>query len=319
MRALLAALLILAPPLARADTDFPTKLVRLVVAFPPGGTNDTIARLLAQRLNESWGQPVIVDNKAGAGGTIGSDFVARAEPDGYTLLVTPPGPITTNASLYAQLPYDPATAFAPVVVISQAPNLLLVPATSRFASVGALVAAAKAAPDKLTYASQGRGTTSHLTGALFAEAAGISLVHVPYKGSAPAVTDLLSGQVDMMFDAVGNSIGHVEAGALRGLATAGPQRLAALPALPTMAESGFPDVVSVVWYSMVAPAATPAPRRAAIAQAVDRILHQPAMAVRLGALGNQPVGGTPDQMAAQIAAETARWTRVIKAAGIRPE
>jgi tripartite-type tricarboxylate transporter receptor subunit TctC len=319
MRALVAALLILIAPAARAEAEFPTKLVRLVVAFPPGGTNDAIARLLAQRLGEGWGQPVIVDNRAGAGGTIGTDFVARAEPDGYTLLVTPPGPITTNASLYAQLPYDPATAFAPVIVISQAPNVLLVPAKSPFTSIGALVAAAKAQPDKLTFASQGKGTTSHLTGALFAEAAGVGLVHVPYKGSAPAVTDLLSGQVDMMFDAVGNSIGHIRAGALRALALAGPQRLAALPALPTMIESGFPDFVSVVWYSMVAPAATSAPRRAAIAAAVDRILHQPEMAARLDALGNQPVGGTPDQMAVQIAAETARWTRVIKAAGIRPE
>ena len=319
MRALLAALVILIAPLARAETQFPTKLVRLVVAFPPGGTNDVIARLLAPRLGEAWGQPVIVDNKAGAGGTIGTDFVARAEPDGYTLLVTPPGPITTNASLYAQLPYDPATAFAPVVVISQAPNWLLVPAKSPFQSVGALVAAAKAAPGKLTYASQGRGTTSHLTGAMFAEVAGIALLHVPYKGSAPAVTDLLSGQVDMMFDAVGNSIGHVEGGALRALASAGRDRLAALPALPTMIESGFPDFVSVVWYSMVAPAATPPDRRAAIARTVDRILHQPEMIERLGALANQPVGGTPDQMATQIAAETARWTRVIKAAGIQPE
>ena len=319
MRTLLAALLLALTSPALAAVDFPTHLVRLVVAFPPGGTNDAIARLLAQRLSEGWGQPVIVDNRAGAGGTIGTEFVARAEPDGYTLLVTPPGPITTNASLYAKLPYDPATAFAPVIVISQAPNLLLVNPSRPFTTVAALVAAAKAKPGTLTYASQGTGTTSHLTGALFAETAGIDLIHVPYKGSAPAVTDLLSGQVDMMFDAVGNSIGHVQAGALRALAASSEQRSSALPDVPTMIESGYPGFVSVVWYSLTAPAGTPADRRAAIAGAVDRILHEPTMVERLGALGNQPVGGTPDQLAALVTRETVRWTRVIKAAGIRPE
>jgi len=320
MRIWLAALLLLSLALpARADSAFPTRLVRLIVAFPPGGTNDAIARLLAQRLGEQWGQPVIVDNRAGAGGTIGTELVARAEPDGYTLLVTPPGPITTNAALYAKLPYDPATAFAPVTVISQAPNLLLVTPKLPVATVGALVAAAKAEPDKLTYASQGNGTTSHLTGALFANTAGIALVHVPYKGSAPALNDLLSGQVDMMFDAIGNSLAHVQAGTLRALAASGERRLAALPELPTMIESGYPDFISVVWYAMVAPAGTPVGRRALIAGAVGRILREPEMIERLAQLGNQPVGDTPDQMAAMVTAETARWTGVIKAAGIRPE
>ncbi|MEJ0071827.1 MAG: tripartite tricarboxylate transporter substrate binding protein [Pseudomonadota bacterium] len=320
MRALVGALLLLLLALpAQAVVSYPTKLVRLIVAFPPGGTNDAIARLLAQRLSETWGQPVIVDNRAGAGGTIGTDLVARAEPDGYTLLVTPPGPITTNASLYAKLPYDPTTAFAPVTVISTAPNLLLINPKRPETTVAALVAAAQAAPGKITYASQGTGTTSHLTGALFATTAGIALVHVPYKGSAPAVNDLLSGQVDIMFDAIGNSLGHVRGGTLRALALSGERRLAALPALPTMIEAGFPHFTSVVWYSMVAPAGTPAERRGLIADAVGGILGKPDMVERLAQLGNQPVGNTPDQMAAFMAAETARWTRVIKAAGIQPE
>jgi tripartite-type tricarboxylate transporter receptor subunit TctC len=319
MRVLAAVLLMLFALPAWAEVEFPTRLVRLVVAFPPGGTNDAIARLLAQRLGDVWGQPVIVDNRAGAGGTIGTELVARAEPDGYTLLVTPPGPITTNGSLYASLPYDPATAFAPVTVISQAPNLLLVNPKLPITTVAALVAAAKAAPDKFSYASQGNGTTSHLTGALFAATAGIALVHVPYKGSAPALNDLLSGQVDMMFDAVGNSLAHVRAGALRALATSGEHRLAALPDLPTMIEAGYPDFVSVVWYAMVAPAGTPAARRAQIAGTVGTILREPQMVERLAQLGNQPVGNTPDQMAALVATETTRWTRVIRAAGIQPE
>jgi tripartite-type tricarboxylate transporter receptor subunit TctC len=319
MRAWLAALLLLCALPVQAEDAFPTKLVRLIVAFPPGGTNDAIARLLAQRLAASWGQPVIVDNRTGAGGTIGTELVARAEPDGYTLLVTPPGPITTNASLYAQLPYDPATAFAPVTVISQAPNLLLVNTRQRATTVAALVAAAKAEPGKLTYASQGTGTTSHLTGAMFASTAGIALVHVPYKGSAPALNDLLSGQVDMMFDAVGNSLAHVQAGTVRALAALGEHRLAALPDLPTMIEAGYPDFVSVVWYAMVAPAGTPVARRALIADAVGHILRAPEMVERLAQLGNLPVGDTPDQMAAMVATETVRWTRVIKEAGIQPE
>jgi tripartite-type tricarboxylate transporter receptor subunit TctC len=319
MRAWLAALLLLVAPATHAEVDFPSKLVRLVVAFPPGGTNDVIARLLAQKLGETWGQPVIVDNRAGAGGTIGTDLVARAEPDGYTLLVTPPGPITTNASLYAKLPYDPQTAFAPVTVVSRAPNILLVHPKLHATTVAALVADAKAEPGKLTYASQGTGTTSHLTGALFATAAQVDLIHVPYKGSAPALNDLLSGQVDMMFDAVGNSIGHVRAGALRPLAVASERRLAALPQVPTMIDSGFADFVSVVWYSVVAPAGTPAPRRERIAAAIRRIIQEPAVVARLAQLGNEPVGSAPDRMAAFMESETARWTRVIQAAGIQPE
>ena len=317
MRWLLVGLLLWAP--AANAAEFPTRLVRLVVAFPPGGTNDVIARLLAQKLGEAWRQPVIVENRAGAGGTIGADLVARAEPDGYTLLVTPPGPITTNASLYAKLPYDPARAFAPVTVLSMAPNILVVNPKVAATSVAALVADARARPGKLTYASQGTGTTSHLTGALFATVARLDLVHVPYKGSAPAVSDLLSGQVDMMFDAVGNALGHVRAGGVRALAVAGTERLAALPTLPTMTESGFADVVSMVWYALVAPAGTPPALCAEIADAVGRVLRQPDVGERLAALGNQPVGSGPQALAAFMQTETVRWTRVIKAAGIRPE
>jgi tripartite-type tricarboxylate transporter receptor subunit TctC len=316
---LLAALLLLWVGAAHAAPEFPTRVVRLVVAFPPGGTNDVIARLLAASLADVWGQPVIVDNRAGAGGTIGTDLVARAEPDGYTLLVTPPGPITTNAALYATLPYDPARAFAPVTVLSMAPNVLLVNPKSLATSVAALVAAAKAQPGKLTFASQGTGTTSHLTGALFAALAHVDLVHVPYKGSAPAVNDLLSGQVDMMFDAIGNSLGHVQAGTLRALAATGPQRAAALPGVATMVEAGFPDLVSVVWYALVAPAGTPPALCAEIARTVGRVLRQPEVADRLAALGNQPVGNLPDELAAFMRTETERWTRVIRAAGIQPE
>ncbi len=319
MRGLLAALLLFVIPAAHAAVEFPTRVVRLVVAFPPGGTNDVIARLLAQKLGEAWSQPVIVENRAGAGGTIGTDVVARADPDGYTLLVTPPGPITTNASLYATLPYDPARAFAPVTVLSIAPNILLVNPKVPATSVAALVADARARPGKLTYASQGTGTTSHLTGAMFATVAHLDLVHVPYKGSAPAVNDLLSGQVDLMFDAVGNSLGHVRAGSLRPLAIAGPQRMAALPELPTMVESGFSAFVSVVWYALVAPAGTPPALCTAIAAAVERVLRQPDVGERLAALGNAPVGSGPQALAAFMQTETVRWTQVIKAAGIQPE
>jgi tripartite-type tricarboxylate transporter receptor subunit TctC len=318
----LAALLLLvaAAPADAAEPTFPARLVRLVVAFPPGGTNDVIARLLAQRLGDLWRQPVIVDNRPGAGGTIGSDLVARAEPDGHTLLVTPPGPITTNGLLYAALPYDPATAFAPVTLLSMAPNLLLVnPARVRATTVAALVDDAKARPGALSYASQGNGTTSHLSGARFAVAAGIALVHVPYKGSAPALNDLLSGQVDMMFDSAGNSLGHVASGALRALAQGGERRSARLPELPTLIEAGFADFVSVVFYAIVAPAGTPAPLRATLADTIGRVLREPEVVARLAQLGNEPAPTTPEATAALLAAETQRWSRVIRAAGIRPE
>jgi tripartite-type tricarboxylate transporter receptor subunit TctC len=206
-----------------------------------------------------------------------------------------------------------------VTVLSMAPNVLLVNPTSPATSVAALVTQARAQPGKLTFASQGTGTTSHLTGALFAALAHVDLVHVPYKGSAPAVNDLLSGQVDLMFDAIGNSLGHVRAGTLRALAVSSPQRSAALPEVPTMVESGFPDLVSVVWYALVAPAGTPPALCAQIAETVGRVLRQPDVTERLAALGNEPVGNTPEALAAFRQTETVRWTRVIKAAGIQPE
>ena len=318
MRFLVAALLLLAALPAVAQT-FPTKLVRLVVAFPPGGTNDAIARLLAQRLGEQWPQPVIVDNRPGAGGSIGSDLVARAEPDGHTLLVTPPGPITTNGLLYKSLPYDPQAAFAPITLLSTAPNLLLVNPTLRATTLAALVADAKARPGGFSYASQGTGTTSHLSGAMLARVAGIDLVHVPYKGSAPALNDLLSGQVDMMFDSAGNALGHVASGAVRALAQGGDHRSPRLPEVPTLIESGYPDFVSTVWYALVAPAGTPAPLRAQLAETVGRVLREPEVVQRLAQLGNEPAPTTPEQTATLLAAETARWGGVIRAAGIKPE
>ncbi|HUA51016.1 MAG TPA: tripartite tricarboxylate transporter substrate binding protein [Candidatus Sulfotelmatobacter sp.] len=317
--ALALALLTLATAPSRVAAAYPDRVVRLIVAFPPAGTNDIIARLLAPRLSALWHQPVIVENRAGAGGTIGTDLVARAEPDGYTLLVTPPTPITISPKLYANLPYDPKTAFAPVTVVSMAPNILLVNAKTGAPSVAALVAAARAAPGKLTYASQGRGTTSHLSGALFATDAHLALVHIPYKGSGPAVSDLLAGRVDMMFDAIGNSLGHVRSGALRAIAVASAHRTAALPDVPTMAESGFPGFVSVVWYAVFAPAGTPDAVRATIAAAIGGILKDPEVVTRLDALGNEPAGSAPDAAAAFIRDETVRWTRVVQAAGITPE
>ena len=321
LRAAALTLALLALPTTSRDAAaaYPDRVVRLIVAFPPAGTNDIIARLLAPHLSALWHQPVIVENRAGAGGTIGTDLVARAEPDGYTLLVTPPTPITTSPKLYANLPYDPRTAFAPITIVSLAPNILLVNPKTGAPSVAALVAAAQAAPGKLTYASQGRGTTSHLSGALFATEGHLALVHVPYKGSGPAVNDLLAGRVDMMFDAIGNSLGHVRGGALRALAVASAHRTAALPDVPTMAESGFSNFRSVVWYAVVAPAGTPAAVRATIATAIGSTLKQPEVAARLNALANEPVGNAPDAAAAFIRDETVRWMRVVEAAGITPE
>lgn len=315
----LAAMVLAAPVAARAADVYPTHIVRLVVPFPPGGTTDVLARLVAQHLAESLGQPFVVENRPGAGGTIGADVVAKAEPDGYTLVLAPPGPFAINLSLYKQMPYDTATAFAPISLIAQAPNVLVVQPKHGFTSVRDLIAYAKATPGKVDYASQGTGSTSHLTGALFASAAGIDIVHVPYKGSGPAMTDLLGGQVDMMFDALGNVTQNVQSGALQALAVTGAARTPLLADVPTMIEAGLPGFVSVTWWAMAAPAATPQEVIAVLNHGIVGFIRKPDMVSRLAALGVEPVGGTPRDMTRFVQEETARWGGVVKIAGIRPE
>ena len=286
----------LAPP-AHAQ-EYPNRPIRIIVPYPAGGTADLMPRIFAERLAAKWGQPVLVEDRPGAGGNIAAEIVYKAEPDGYTLLASPPGPLIINQNLYRSLAFDPAR-FVPVAIMGAVPNVLLVNPALGAKSVQELIAYAKAHPGKLNYASQGSGTTSHLTAELFKSmAGGLAIAHIPYKGSAPALADLLSGQVDLMFDNLGVSLQHVKSGKLRALAVGADKRIASLPDAPAMAEI-LPGFSSVTWFGIVAPPNTPMP-----------------VAEKLSA---EPVGGTPAEMAAFMKRDSERWHEVIRAAGVKAD
>lgn len=297
--------------------DYPAKPIRLVIPFQPGGGSDTLARLLGERLTAKWKQPVIVENHAGAGGNLGAEIVARAQPDGYTLLVSSPGPVVINKSLYEKLAFDP-DGFEPVGIIATNYGVLAVNPKAGLESVPQLIAYAKANPDKLNFASAGSGTTPHLAGELFKSLAGIKLVHVPYKGAGPAFTALLGGEVDMMFVDVFIALPHVKTGRLRALALGGGARNPLFPNVPVMAEI-VPGFDYQVWQGMVAPAGTPAAIRAKLAQAVAEAVQQPEMRKKLADIGLEAVGGTPADMGRVMRADRERWGQVIRATGARAD
>ena len=311
----LVLLLGLAVPAAAAD--YPTRAVRIVCPFPAGGTADILARLVAQLLQEAWTQPVVVENRAGAAGNIGADLVAKADPDGYTLLVSPPPPLAVNMSLYKAMPFDARTAFSYVGIVAQSPSVFAVSPKTQYKSVAEFVAFAKANPGKVNYATQGNGTTSHLTTAMLATQRDLQMTHIPYRGSAPALTDLLAGQVDIMFDNLGSSLGHIKAGSLRALAVAGTARNENLPEVPTMIEAGFPNFVSVAWFGVAAPARTPGDVVELISGHVARGLRRPEIREKLAGIGVEPVGGTPAEMTKFVQEEMARWGAVIQSANVK--
>src|SRR5438132_7914538 len=314
MRALLFATRLASLPLHAQD--WPAKAVRIIVPFPAGGSADLLPRVVAEKLTEKWGQPVIVDNRPGAAGNIGADAVFRAEPDGYTLLSSPPPPLVINKLLYPKLSYDPAQ-FVPITVIGAIPNVLLVHPKVGANSVAELIAIAKQNPGKLNYASQGSGTTSHLTAELFkAMAGGLQIAHIPYKGTAPALTDLLAGQVDMMCDNLGVSLPHVRSGKLRALAVASKQRFPGLPNVPALAET-LPGFESVAWFGIVAPPRTPNPVVEKVAAAVQDALKNADVLKRLQELSAEPMGLTPAETAAFMKVESERWGAVIRSAGVK--
>jgi tripartite-type tricarboxylate transporter receptor subunit TctC len=286
-----------------------------VVPFPPGGTADAVPRIVADKLSAKWGQPVIVDNRPGAGGNIGAELVANAAPDGYTLLVTPQPPIAVNQYLYKKLSYDPER-FVPVSIMATHVSVLAVRPGLEATSVQQLIALAKRAPGKLSFASQGNGTTSHLTAAMFQQMAGVQLVHVPYKGTAPALTDLMGGQVDLFFDNVSSSLAQHRAGKIRIMAVAGPERLSALPEVPTLDESGLRGFRSVSWNVMAGPQMLPEPIVRKLAQDVAEAIRLPDVQKRYMDLGGRPWGSTPAEAATLIAEERARWHAVIQNAGV---
>jgi tripartite-type tricarboxylate transporter receptor subunit TctC len=312
MRRLLAFLLLLGSFAAAAQT-YPSKPIRIVVPFPPGGTADLLVRLTAERLPPLLGQPVFVENRGGAGGNIGAEYFSRAEPDGHTLLASPPHILTINHQLF-KLAFDPGK-FVPVGIIAAYPNVLLATPGLKADTVQDLIALARAHPGKINIASQGNGTSTHLTAELFKAMAQVDLVHVPYKGTAPAMTDLLSGQVELMFDNLITATPHVKAGKLKLLGVGGLNRVAAFPGVPALGEI-LPGFRSETWMGLVAPAGTAPPIAEKLSSAVAQVVKMPEMQKRLAELSAEPVGNTPAEMAELIRQETERWTRVIRAAHI---
>ncbi|HUD31781.1 MAG TPA: tripartite tricarboxylate transporter substrate binding protein [Variovorax sp.] len=313
-RALTALALTFAASLAAAQA-FPTKPITLVVPFPPGGSSDALARSLTTGLSQSLGQPVIVESRPGAGATVGADFVAKARPDGYTLLM---GAVhhAIATSVYRKLPYDFEKSFAPITTVALVPNVLVVNAKSSATDVKGLIALAKAAPGKLSYGSNGNGTVQHLIGTQFAQQAGVELLHVPYKGSAPLTTDLLGGQVDMSFDTLTPLVQHIKGGNLRALAVTTARRSGTLPDVPTLAESGLAGFDQGTWFGILAPAATPPEIVARLNTEMVRIIQSPDFRKRMDEIGAEPVGDTPAQMATRIGNDTANYAKLVKEAKV---
>ena len=308
-----AALLLL--PAAHA-ADFPDKPVTLVVPFPPGGPTDAMARTLAAEMREQLGQPMIVENRAGAGGNIGAELVARAPADGQTLLFGTSGPLAINASLYRKIGYDPVRSFAPVIQVGHLPNILVVHPSVPAKDVKELVAYAKANPGKLSYASSGNGASSHLAGVLFNSMAGIDLQHIPYKGTGPALNDLLGGQVGMSFTDVLTALPYVKAGKLRALGMASAARSQALPEVPTIAEQGLKGYDVSVFFGIVAPSGTPADRVKKLNRAFAEVLASPKVKQQFAAQGLEPPPATtPEQLAKFIPAQMQMWAAVVRQSG----
>jgi tripartite-type tricarboxylate transporter receptor subunit TctC len=296
---------------------YPTKPIRLVVPFPAGGTTDVLARAAAQKLTETLGQAVIVDNRPGAGGNIGAELVAKSPPDGYTLLMGTVGTHAINPSLYPKMPYDHVRDFVPVILVAGVPNVLVINPALPVNSMQELIAYAKANPGKLNFASSGNGTSIHLSGELFKTMAGVQITHVPYKGSAPALQDLVGGQVQLMFDNLPSALALIKGGRLKALAVTSKERAPALPDVPTMAESGLPGFEASSWFGLLAPAGTPQPVVAKLNAEIAKWLASPEAKEKLLAQGANAAGGTPEDFARHIAAETAKWQKVVKESGAK--
>jgi tripartite-type tricarboxylate transporter receptor subunit TctC len=300
---------------AASAQTFPNKPIRMVVPFSAGGTTDILARAVGQKLSESLGQQVVVDNKPGAGGNIGAQEVARAAPDGYTLVMGTVGTHGINPSLYKKMPYDHIKDFAPVSLVASVPNLLVVHPSVPVNSVKELIAHAKANPGKLNFASSGNGTSIHLSGELFKTMTGLQMTHVPYKGSAPAVTDLLGGQVQLMFDNMPSALPHAKGGKLKPLAVTSAKRFPGTPEIPTIAEAGVPGYEATSWFGVLAPAGTPKEIVNKLSTEIAKALKTPEMKKRLEEQGAEAVGSTPEEFAAHIKSETAKWAKVVKESG----
>ncbi|ABM40398.1 Uncharacterized protein UPF0065 [Acidovorax sp. JS42] len=314
---LAAAGLLPAAAMAQPDANWPSKPIKWVVPFPPGGAMDVIARTLGEKAGRTLGQPFVIENRPGAGGNIGADAVAKSPADGYTIMITSIG-MATNKALYPRLSYDPVKDFAPISLLAIVPNVLVVnTAKTTDKSVADVIAHAKRDPGKLTYASAGNGTSIHLAGEVFASMAGLNLLHVPYKGSGPAVTDMLGGQVDLMFDSITSARPHILSGKLRALGVTSAKRSATLPGVPTIAEAGVPGYEVSPWFAVFAPAGTPAAIVNKINAALIDAMKQPDTVAKFETIGAEPIGTTPQQLATHLDKELARWGALIKERNIR--
>ena len=317
LRCLVSTLLVCLPLAAAAQaSDFPSKAIRIVVPFPPGGATDAAARLVAVKMSEHWGQPVLVDNRAGAGGNVGSDLVAKSPADGYTLVMGVTGSHAINASLYSKMPYDPVTDFVAISQVAVVPNVLVVHPSVPVKNLAELVALAKKEPGKLNYASLGNGTAAHLGMEMLKSDAGVDITHVPYKGSAPAVSDLLAGQVQMMVDGLPSALPHIKAGKLRAIALTSLRRAPSLPDLPTISET-YPGFYADAWSGLFAPRGTPQPVVDKLSAEVQRILKLPDVRDKRVALGAEPVGSTQAEFAAHVKREIEKWAKVVKTSGAK--
>ena len=312
-------LLLAALAFSGAIHAFPTKPVRIIVAFPPGGGTDIVARLLAPRLGEAWGQAVIVENRAGASGTVGTEAAARAEPDGHTLFMATMGNMTANQHLYPKMAVDPLRAFAPVTKVVDVHFVFVANPALAASSVKELVELAKRRPGEIAYSSSGPGGAPHLAMELFKRRAGVDLAHIPYKGSGPGMNDLLGGRVMLTMDSLLQALPHIKAGRLKALAVLGPRRAALLPEVPTIAEAAVPGYALTNWFGLVAPAATPKETLVKLNGDVLRILRDAELQKKIADLGADVVGNPADEFGAAMRAESAQWAEIIKAAGIRVE
>ena len=317
LRVLLVALAFHLP--AAWGQAWPSKPIRIIVPFAPGGPADLLPRLIGPKLTEAWGQPVVVENKPGAGGNIGMDALAKAAPDGYTLVIGPNGNLVVNPHLYPNLPYDVFRDFTPVTLVASFSNVLVVNPEVPAKTVPELIALAKAKPGALSYGSPGTGSQAHLGGEFLKLMAGIDIIHVPYNGTAPAMRDLLGGQISFMFAQTSSALPQVQSGKLRALGVASARRSAQLPDVPTIAESGLPGFEAVSWYALLAPAGTPKEIVTRLQAEIARILQLPDIREKLALQGGEPVGNTPEQLSSMLKSESSRYADIVKRANIKAE
>jgi tripartite-type tricarboxylate transporter receptor subunit TctC len=317
MLAAIAAGLPFAASAAWAQSNYPTKPIRLVVPFPPGGGTDIFARVIGQKLSESLGQPVVIENKPGAGGNIGVDTVAKSQPDGYSIVIGQTSNLAVNPTLYRKLPYNPVKDLAPISLVASSPLVMVVAASSPFKSLDDIVTAAKANPDDITFASPGNGTVAHLSGELLQRAANIKFRHIPYKGAAQAMTDVMGAQVQLYMSSVPTALSQIKGGRLRAIVVTSAKRLPDLPDVPTVAESGFKDFESSTWFGLLARAGTSQPIISRLNSEVNRVLQTAEVREKFASEGAEVISGTPEQFADLLKQEIERWGRIVKESGAK--